>query len=164
MTLLTREMGEIVRWLVHSLVLTFLGIGMRIDLFKSCGHSRVFKICWLDKCNATKRWELSFSLNRRGNWRSDRSTEVPKPYSCTLAGLWFKSGFICPQTFKRILCICQIKFSDVQGTYYLFRGKHSAFKEVRLRNLPQPLPQSYETWIHGRKLSYRSQVWDISFL
>ena len=30
----------------HSSVLPFLGIGMRIDLFQSCGHCCVFQICW----------------------------------------------------------------------------------------------------------------------
>ena len=29
----------------HSLVLTFLGTGMRIFLFQSCGHCWVFQIC-----------------------------------------------------------------------------------------------------------------------
>ena len=39
------EMSEIVQWLAHSLVLPFLGIGMRIDIFQSCGHCWVFQIC-----------------------------------------------------------------------------------------------------------------------
>ena len=29
----------------------FLGIGMRIDLFQSCGHCWVFQICWHIECN-----------------------------------------------------------------------------------------------------------------
>ena len=33
-------------WLAPSLVLPFLGIGMRINLFQSCGHCWVFQICW----------------------------------------------------------------------------------------------------------------------
>ena len=32
------EMSAIVQWLAHSLVLPFLGTGMRIDLFKSYNH------------------------------------------------------------------------------------------------------------------------------
>ena len=46
MTLLAWEMNAIVQWLAHSLVLPFLGIGMRIDLFQSCGHCWTFQICW----------------------------------------------------------------------------------------------------------------------
>ena len=43
-------MSAIVWWLAHSLVLPFLGIGMRIDLFKSWGHCWVFQICWHNEC------------------------------------------------------------------------------------------------------------------
>ena len=46
MTLLAREMSAIVQWLAHSFVLPFLGIGMRTDLFQSCGYCWVFQICW----------------------------------------------------------------------------------------------------------------------
>ena len=51
MTLLAWEMSAIVWWLAHSLVPPFLGIGIRIDLFQSCGHCWVFQICWHFKCN-----------------------------------------------------------------------------------------------------------------
>ena len=51
MTLLAWEMSAVVRWLAHALVLPFLGIGMRIDLFQSCGHCWVFQICWHIECN-----------------------------------------------------------------------------------------------------------------
>ena len=37
-TLLAWEMSVTVSWLAHSLVLPFLGIGVRIHLFRSCGH------------------------------------------------------------------------------------------------------------------------------
>ena len=51
MTLLAWEMGAIIWWLAHSLVLPFLGIGMRIDLFQSCDHCGIFQICWHIECN-----------------------------------------------------------------------------------------------------------------
>ena len=41
MTLLAWEMRAIVQWFKHSLVLSFLGIGLRIDLFQfvaTAGH------------------------------------------------------------------------------------------------------------------------------
>ena len=44
-------MSAIVWWLEHSLVPPFLGIGLRIDLFWSCGHCWVFLICWHNECN-----------------------------------------------------------------------------------------------------------------
>ena len=37
-TLLACEMSAIVWWFEHSLALLFFGIGMKTDLFQSCGH------------------------------------------------------------------------------------------------------------------------------
>ena len=51
MTLLAWEMSTTVLWFEHSLVLSFLGIGMRIDLFQSCGHCWVIQIYWHIECN-----------------------------------------------------------------------------------------------------------------
>ena len=31
---------------INSLALPFFGIGMKMDLFQSCGHCWVFQICW----------------------------------------------------------------------------------------------------------------------
>ena len=45
------EMSTMVWWLAHSLVLPFLGIRIRTDLFQSCGHCWVFQICWHNECN-----------------------------------------------------------------------------------------------------------------
>ena len=45
-TLLACEMSAIVRYFEHSLALPFFGIGMKTDLFQSCGHRWVFQICW----------------------------------------------------------------------------------------------------------------------
>ena len=46
-TLLACEMGAV----VHSLALPFFGIGMKTDLFQSCGHCWVFQICWHIECS-----------------------------------------------------------------------------------------------------------------
>ena len=45
-TLLACEMSAIVRQFDHSLALPFFGIGMKTDLFQSCGHCWVSQICW----------------------------------------------------------------------------------------------------------------------
>ena len=45
-SLLACEMNVIVRYFEHSLALPFFGIGIKTDLFQSCGHSWVFQICW----------------------------------------------------------------------------------------------------------------------
>ena len=50
-TLLACEISAIVQQFEHSLTLSFFGIGMKTDLFQSCGHCWVFQICWHIECN-----------------------------------------------------------------------------------------------------------------
>ena len=44
-TLVAYEMSAIVQQFEHSLALRFFRIGMKTDLFQSCGHCWVFQIC-----------------------------------------------------------------------------------------------------------------------
>ena len=67
-TLLACEMSVIVWLFEHSLGLPFLGIGMKTDVFQSCGHCWVFQICWHIECSTFT--ALSFRI-----WNS--STGVP---------------------------------------------------------------------------------------
>ena len=50
-TLLACEMSAIVWLFEHSLALPFLGIGMKTDLFQSCGHCWIFHFCWHIACS-----------------------------------------------------------------------------------------------------------------
>ena len=50
-TLLVCEMSASVRSFEHSLALPFFGIGMKTDLFQSCGHCYVFHICLHIECS-----------------------------------------------------------------------------------------------------------------
>ena len=50
-TLLACEMRATVWYFEHSLALSFFGIGMKTDLFQSCGHCWVFQICWHIECS-----------------------------------------------------------------------------------------------------------------
>ena len=43
--LTSMEMSATVRQLAHSLVLPFLGIGVKVGLFQSCDHCWVFQMC-----------------------------------------------------------------------------------------------------------------------
>ena len=54
----------------HSLALPFFGIGMKTDLFQSCGHCWVFQICWLVECS-------TFTASSFRIWNS--STGIPSP-------------------------------------------------------------------------------------
>ena len=64
--LLTCEMSAI----EHSLALPFLGIGMKTELFQSCGHCWVFQICWHIECS-------TFTASSFRIWNS--STGSPSP-------------------------------------------------------------------------------------
>ena len=68
--LLACEMSAIVWSFEHSLALPFFGIGMKTDLFQSCGHCWVFQICWHIECS-------TFSASSFTVWNS--STGIPSP-------------------------------------------------------------------------------------
>ena len=53
-----------------AVVWAFFGIGMKTDLFQSCGHCWVFQICWHIECSTFK--ASSFKI-----WNS--STGIPSP-------------------------------------------------------------------------------------
>ena len=63
-------MSAIVRSFEHSLALPFFGIGMKTDLFQSCGHCWVFQICWHIEWRA-------FTVSSFRIWNS--STGIPSP-------------------------------------------------------------------------------------
>ena len=69
-TLLVCEMSAIVQYFEHSLGLPFFGIGMKTDLFLSCGHCWVFQICWHIECS-------TFTASSFRIWNS--STGIPSP-------------------------------------------------------------------------------------
>ena len=66
-TLLACEMSAIVHQFEHSLGLPFFGIGMKTDLFQSCGYCLVFQICWHIECR-------TFTASSFRIWNS--STEI----------------------------------------------------------------------------------------
>ena len=69
-TLLECEMSAIVWYIKHYLALPFFGIGMKADLFQSCGHCWVFQICWHLQCS-------TFTASSFRIWNS--STGIPSP-------------------------------------------------------------------------------------
>ena len=69
-TLLACEMSAIVRTFEHSLASPFFGIGMKTDLFQSCGHCWVFHIYLYIECR-------TFTASYFRIWNS--STGVSSP-------------------------------------------------------------------------------------
>ena len=49
-TLLACEISRIIQEFEHSLALPFFAIGIKTDLFWSCGHCWAFQICWHIEC------------------------------------------------------------------------------------------------------------------
>ena len=66
--LLVCEVSAIVQYFKHSLALPFFGIGIKTDLFQSCGHCWVFQICCGKKRSEKHR--------RKGKNFPDKNTEV----------------------------------------------------------------------------------------
>ena len=67
--LLTCEMSAIVRQFQHFFALPFFGIGMKTDLFQSCGH------CWVPFC-----WHIECSTFTASSFRIwNSSTGIPSP-------------------------------------------------------------------------------------
>ena len=69
-TLLACKMSAIVWWFEHSLALPFSGIGMKTDLFQSCGHCWVFQTCGHIEC-------ITFTASSFRLWNS--STGISSP-------------------------------------------------------------------------------------
>ena len=69
-TLVACEKGAVVWYFEHSLALPFFGIGMKIDLFQSCGHCWVFQTCWHIECS-------TFTASSFRIWNS--STGISSP-------------------------------------------------------------------------------------
>ena len=69
-TLLACEMSAIVWSFEHSLALPFFGIGIKTDLFQSCGRCWVFWICWHIECS-------TFTPSSFRVWNS--SDGIPSP-------------------------------------------------------------------------------------
>ena len=74
-SLLACEMSAIVWQCEHSLALPFFGIGMKTDLFQSCGHCWVFQICWHIECSTFTAFLEKFNLPRLN--QEDRNYEQP---------------------------------------------------------------------------------------
>ena len=83
-TLLACEMSAIVWKFEHSLALPFFEIGMKTDLFQSCGHCRVFQICWHIECS-------TFTASSFRIWNC--STGIPSPPLALLVVMLSKAHF-----------------------------------------------------------------------
>ena len=94
-TLLACEMGAIMQWFEHYLTLPFFGIGMKTDLFQSCGHCWVFQIWIYQNCEEDLKW-----LKLEKGWASSSRDRC---FSETLLLFWWSSS--CQQFDLWFLCL-----------------------------------------------------------
>ena len=85
-TLLVCEMSAIVWQFEHSLALPFFGIGMKTDLFQSCGHFWVFQIpkamkLWAMPRKATQDRRVIVE-NSDKTWYTGEGNSKPLQHSC----------------------------------------------------------------------------------
>ena len=64
------KMNATVQWFEHSLALPLFGIGMKTDVFQSCGHCWVFQICWHIECS-------TFTASSFRVWNSSTIPGIP---------------------------------------------------------------------------------------
>ena len=83
--LLACEMSANVQNFEHSLTLPFFGIGMKTDLFQSCGHCWTFQICWHIKCSTLA--AASFRI-------CSSSAGIPSPPLALFVVLFLKAYWI----------------------------------------------------------------------
>ena len=135
-TLLACEMSAIIRQFEHSLALPFFGIGMKTDLFQSCGHCWVFQICWRIECSTLtklsgpsyevvicwRRWSeastlfclwgrfelLSSNLNPWGNCVFLGMEYMPQAVSLLWQWLWISCLFSSLSSGVFVcMCVCE---------------------------------------------------------
>ena len=94
--LLLCEMSATVWSFEHSLALPFFVIGMKTDLFQSCGHCWVFQICWHIECS-------TFSASSCRIWNS--STGIPSP-PLALFVLMLPKAHLTSHSRMSALCEC----------------------------------------------------------
>ena len=85
-TFIASGMSTIVWQLEHTLVLPFLGIGMKTDPFQSCGYCWVFQICWHIECSTLTASSLRI-------WNS--SAGIPSHPLALLLVIPLRSTWLC---------------------------------------------------------------------
>ena len=89
-TLLTCDMSAIVQYFEHSLTLPFFRIGMKTDIFQSCGHCWVFQICW----------NIEYSTLTASSFRIwNSSTGISSPPLALFVVMLPKATWLCTPRF-----------------------------------------------------------------
>ena len=115
-TLLACEMSAIVWYFEHPLALPFFGIGMKTDLFQSCGH------CWHIECS-------TFTASSFRIWNS--STGIPSPplaFAFSYLTTSYLSCYVIEITFHVPMQCCSLQHQTLLPspvTFALAQFPHS---------------------------------------
>ena len=150
-------MNTIVRYFEHSLVLPFFGIGMKTDLFQSCGHCWVFQICWHIECS-------TFTASSFRIWNSLARIPSPPPAlfivcflrptwlhtpGCLALGEWshHRAHLGCEELFCTVLCILATVFFLRLGRIYFKKVGTSVDQLSQIRgNLLLAIFGPFQSW------------------
>ena len=100
-TLLACEMSAFVWLFEYSLALPFFGIGMKTDLFQSCGHCWVFQTCWHIECSTFMVWNSSTGIPSPP--LALFVVMLPKPYLTSHSRMSGSRWVITPSWLSRLL-------------------------------------------------------------
>ena len=100
-TLLVDEMCVIGWSFEHSLALPFFVVGMKTDLFQSCGHCWVFQICWHIECS-------TFTASSFRIWNI--STGIPSPPLALFIVMLRKAHLTSHSRMSGSRWVCQLDF------------------------------------------------------
>ena len=132
--LLVCEMSTLVQQFEQSLALPFLGIGMKTDLFQSCGHCWVFQICWHIECR-------TFTASSFRIWNS--SSGIPSPLlalfivmlhspGCLVLGKWsHHSDYLGHEDF--------FVYSFSVYSWYLFLMSSASVRSISFLSFIEPI-------------------------
>ena len=111
-----------------SLASPFFGIGMKADLFQSCGHCWVFQICWHIECS-------TFTASSFRIWNSSttstRDTQIQVCLSfCGISGSWCTQGLFEPSEHLNMGFDSKCNFAPFTIFLGLFAPGHGVSPQI----------------------------------
>ena len=132
-TLLACKISTMVRSFEHSLALPFFEVGIKTDIFHSCGHCWVFQICWFTECSTLTASSFRILSNSAGILLPPLTlfvTVLPKAYLISHSSMSGPRWVTTPWWFFRSLkpfwyssfaysCHLLIFFASVRSSVFL---------------------------------------------
>ena len=108
-TCLGCEMSGIVWYFEHSLALPFSWIGVKTEIFQSCGHCWVFQISWHVECS-------TFTTSSFRIWNS--STGIPSPPIILFVVMLSKAHLTSHSRMSGPMCVIRLSWLCGSWRFY----------------------------------------------